>query len=89
MELKTKIGLILLACVLLTGMILTSGTTQQQGVITVKPTIPKYTITQSFYSGYYVQDDMQEFIRVNIRKGYVVKSVSLDDMRGIVVMEKY
>lgn len=93
MELKTKIGLILIACVLLIGMILTSGTTQQQGVITVKPAIPKYTIVKAFRQYYNIQDDVETFIRGNIQKGYVVKSVSMaeDDgrQRAIVVMEKY
>lgn len=70
-----------------------SSTTVQQSVITVKPATPKVTITKAFRQYYNIQDDVEAFIRANVRQGYVVKAVSMaeDDgrQRAIVVMEKY
>lgn len=92
-RIKSIIIPVLVACVLATGMILTSGTTQQQSVITVKPATPKYTIVKAFRNYYNVQDDVAAYILENVRKGYITKSVSCFEedgiQRAVVVMEKY
>ena len=66
---------------------------QQQTVITVKPALPKYTIIKSFRQYYDIQNDVEAFIRANVKQGYILKSVSMaeDDgrQRAVVVMEKY
>lgn len=63
-------------------------------IMTVKPAIPKYTITQPFWGSYGIEKNITEFIKENVRKGYIVKAVTLDSeengyQRGVVVMEKY
>lgn len=70
-----------------------SSISQQQSVITVKPAIPKVTITKAFRQFYNIQDDVEAFIRANVRQGYIVKAVAIAEdngsQRAIVVMEKY
>lgn len=70
-----------------------SSTTVQQSVITVKPATPRLTITESFRSVYEPEEEVKEFIRANVRKGFILKSItpfSTDSTyKVVVVMEKY
>lgn len=75
------------------AILISSSTSATQNVITVKPAIPKYTCTKTFYREYDIQDDVEAYIRDNVKKGYVVKTVSMTEYKqrqiAIVVMEKY
>jgi hypothetical protein len=72
-----------------------SSTTVQQSIITVKPATPRLTITESFSSYYNPQDEVKEFIRANVRKGYILKNITpfsagdKSTYKVVVVMEKY
>lgn len=92
-NLLTIIGLTALATLGVGSII--SSTSVQQSVITVKPATPKLTITESFAAYYNPQDEVKEFIRANVRKGYVLKNITpfsagdKSTYKVIVVMEKY
>jgi len=67
-------------------MIFISATTVS--IMTVKPATPKATIVFTGYN----EDDLKEKIFNNVKKGYVVKTVSIGGQYGnhnLVVMEKY
>lgn len=69
-----------------------AATTNQ--LLTVKPAQPKSVIVKPFWGAFGIEQYMAQFIKENIRSGYIVKSFCLDSeengyQRGIVVMEKY
>mgnify|MGYP003496850797 FL=1 len=65
------------------GMILTSATTAT--ILTVKPATPKYVKSQWFRT----ERDVDEYVKVNIRQGYIVKTMTMSEYSCYVVMEKY
>lgn len=68
---------------------LLSFTSIETGIITVKPALPKSTV--SFYSERcsYGAKNLSTQISTYISKGYIVKSVTGTDCTYFVVMEKY
>lgn len=73
---------------------LLSYTPQQTTVIKTVPVNPRLTIVKPFWGAYGIQNDMSTFILENVKKGYIVKTLTLDSeengyQRGIVVLEKY
>ena len=65
------------------GMILTSATTAT--IMTVKPVTPKHVKSQWFRT----ERDVDEYVKVNIRQGYIVKTMTMSEYSCYVVMEKY
>ncbi len=63
-------------------------------IMTVKPQFPKETIVKDFWGSFGIEKDMKKYMLYQIKKGFIVKSFTLDSehdgyQRGIVVMEKY
>ena len=62
-------------------------------IMTVKPIIPKVVIVKSFNTMINVEYDIENFIRLKIKEGYIVKSISISESetrsKGVVVLEKY
>lgn len=72
--------------------ILTSATTAS--IITVKPATPKQVIVKDFWGAYGIEKEMQKYITLQIKSGFIVKGFTLDSeengyQRGLLVMEKY
>ena len=79
---------------LLGGLVFISFAAATTNIMTVKPATPKQTIVKPFWGYYGIQEDMQKYMTDQIKKGFIVKAVTLDSeekgyQRGIVVMEKY
>lgn len=71
---------------------LTSVTTAK--VIKTEPKLPKSTLVKSFWGAYDIEKNMENYIKSQIKKGYIVKTLCLDSeengyQRGILIMEKY
>lgn len=65
------------------GMILTSATTVT--IMTVKPATPKHVKSQWFTS----ERDVDDYVKSNIKQGYIVKTMTMSQYSCYVVMEKY
>ena len=68
--------------------------TVPNGILTIKPVTPKYVLVKPFWGMYSIQENMTKYVIDNVKKGYIVKTLTLDSeengyQRGIVVMEKY
>lgn len=72
--------------------VLTSATTAS--VIKTEPKLPKHTLVKSFWGSYNIEKNMESYIKSQVKKGYIVKTLCLDSeengyQRGILIMEKY
>ena len=71
------------------GMVLTSATSATSAttatIMTVKPATPKYVKSQWFRT----ERDVDEYVKSNIKQGYIVKTMTMSEHSCYVVMEKY
>ena len=71
--------------------VLTSATTVS--VMTVKPLTPKSTIVKPIRAMFGIENDIADYVKSMVKKGYIVKSIAIIDdenwSKGVVVMEKY
>lgn len=63
-------------------------------LLTVRPATPKSVLVKPFWGSFGIQEDITDYIKENVRKGYILKELCLDSeengyQRGVVVMEKY
>lgn len=63
-------------------------------LLTVRPATPKSVLVKPFWGAYGIQEDITQYVKENVRKGYILKELTLDSeengyQRGVVVMEKY
>ena len=62
-------------------------------VMTVKPQTPKSTIVKPIRAKFGIEEDIANYIKPMIKKGYIVKSIAIIDdenwSKGVIIMEKY
>jgi hypothetical protein len=61
--------------------------------MTVKPQTPKSTVVKPIRAKFGIENDITDYIKSMVKKGYVVKSIAIIDdelwSKGVIVMEKY
>lgn len=62
-------------------------------LMTVKPATPKAVLVKDFRAMFSLEDEVRDYVKANVAKGYIVKSIMIWDdenwSKGVVVMEKY
>jgi len=79
---------------LLGGLVFISFAAATTNIMTVKPATPKQTLVKDFWGAYGIEKEMQKYITLQVKGGFIVKGFTLDSeengyQRGLVVMEKY
>ncbi len=70
------------------GLAFCMAATNAENLFTVKPALPKSVIVKNF-TRWDTTSTVSKFIKKNVSKGFIVKSIIMSDNAVFVVMEKY